>query len=247
MTPFGKTAGIQWGISAMSTANWGGAKLCDVLKSIGLDSDAAIKEGIIHVQFAGGEGMEASIPARKAFSSYGDVLLAYEMNGEDVPAAHGYPVRAVVPGHVGVRSVKWLETITLSHEEAHGPWQRGMAYKGFGPSIQSLDGIDCEKIPSLQEQPVQSMISFPKLGSEVHPGPMTLRGISYSGGGRGIIRVDISIDDGKTWTTAELGEGKEQPIDSAWAWTLWEADIEVPEELVNKGNKNIYLYNYRII
>jgi len=51
------------------------------------------------------------------------------MNDSPLPAQHGYPLRVVVPGHVGVRNVKWLKEIRLSHEEAHGGWQRGMAYK----------------------------------------------------------------------------------------------------------------------
>ena len=76
-----------------------------------------------------GLGLEASIPIEKALSRRGDVLLAFQMNDQDLPAQHGYPVRVVVPGHVGVRNVKWLKEIRLSHEEAHGTWQRGMAYK----------------------------------------------------------------------------------------------------------------------
>jgi sulfite oxidase len=62
-------------------------------------------------------------------SRFGDVLLAYEMNGEPLPAQHGAPLRIIVPGHVGIRNVKWIKSITLSHEESHGGWQRGMAYK----------------------------------------------------------------------------------------------------------------------
>ena len=77
------------------------------------------------------------------------------MNGQPIPPQHGKPVRAIVPGHVGVRNVKWLNKIVLSDEESHGPWQRGMSYKGFSPSTKSLEGIDVESIPSLQEQPVR--------------------------------------------------------------------------------------------
>ena len=55
----------------------------------------------------------------------------------------------------------------------------------------------------------------------------TLRGYAYSGGGRGIVRVDVSIDGGKTWKAADLMEGSEQDMDRAWAWTFWEADVSV--------------------
>lgn len=181
------------------------------------------------MQFAAAVGMEASIPLHKALNTYGDVLLAYEMNGEPLPASHGYPIRVVVPGHVGVRNVKWLTKITLSDEEAQGPWQRGMSYKGFGPSTKTLDGIDVEAIPSLQEQPVQSAIMIPKNGSAVHPGPNMVQGYAYSGGGRGIVRVDVSSDGGKSWKTATLNAGKEQPLDRAWAWTFWDCVVDIPE------------------
>ena len=137
--------------------------------------------------------------------------------------------RVVVPGHVGVRNVKWLTDIKLSAEEAQGPWQRGMSYKGFGPSTKTLDGIDVEAIPSLQEQPVQSAIMTPKTGSIFNPGPNLIQGYAYSGGGRGIVRVDVSSDAGKSWVTASLRSGKEQPLDRAWAWTFWDCTVDIPE------------------
>ncbi len=62
-------------------------------------------------------------------SRFGDVLLAFEMNDEVLPAKHGYPLRVIIPGHVGVRNVKWVSQIRLSSEEAQSTWQRGMAYK----------------------------------------------------------------------------------------------------------------------
>lgn len=93
-----------------------------------LDDNGAIN-GLKHVQFVSEDGMEASIPLQKALNRRGDVLLAYEMNGEDVPPQHGWPLRVIVPGHVGVRNVKWIKSIRLSSEEAKGAWQRGMAYK----------------------------------------------------------------------------------------------------------------------
>lgn len=134
-----------------------------------------------------------------------------------------------MPGHVGVRNVKWLTDITLSAEEAEGPWQRGMAYKGFGPSTKTLDGIDVEAIPSLQEQPVQSAIMTPKSGSIFSTGPNLIQGYAYSGGGRGIVRVDVSSDAGKSWVTASLRSGKEQPLDRAWAWTFWDCVVDIPD------------------
>ena len=152
----------------------------------------------------------------------------------------------MIPGHAGVRNVKWVRRIVLSDEEATGPWQRGMSYKGFGPSVTSVANIKTEEIPSLQEQPVQSVICYPienfrpamrQDGSAY----VKAQGYAYSGGGRGIVRVDVSADGGKTWVDAKLNEGSEQPLNKAWAWTLWEADFNFTEV---GGLDVCYLYVY---
>ena len=88
-----------------------------------------------HIVFVAEDGLQASIPIESALDPFGDVILAHSMNGEPLNAEHGYPLRLVVPGHVGVRNVKWLTHIVASTEEAYGPWQRGIAYKGFAPGI----------------------------------------------------------------------------------------------------------------
>ena len=85
-----------------------------------------------------------------------------------------------------------------------------------------------EAIPSLQELPVQSVITVPAPHSKLPVDePLAVKGYAYSGGGRGIMRVDVSADGGKTWHTARLTDGSQQPADQAWAWTFWEADLPV--------------------
>ena len=235
MNSIRKTFGSPWKTAAISTAKWSGVRLSDLLKAVGVSERSAEKDGIKHIQFNGGEGLDASIPAHKGLSAYGDVIIAYEMNDKPIPVQHGAPVRIIVPGYVGVRNVKWLKRIVLSSEECYGPWQRGMSYKGFGPSTVNLEGIDVEKIPSLQEQPVNSAISIPQKGTKLEPGcKHTVKGYAYSGGGRGIIRVDVSADGGETWQTADLKEGADQPLHKAWAWTLWETEVEIPEAMEGK-------------
>ncbi|CAE6921515.1 SUOX [Symbiodinium sp. KB8] len=230
-----KTSGIPWGFGAMSTARWGGVYLREVLQHCaGLSHENVEAFDVKHVIFKGMDGMEASIPIEKALSPYGDVLLAYEMNGEALPNEHGAPVRVIVPGVVGVRNVKWVGRVVASTEEAEGPWQRGLAYKGFSPMVKELQGIDVEKIPSMHELPVQSAIVSPKPGSVTELDDLEVKGFAWSGGGRGIVRVDVSIDEGKTWITAELSDGKDQCYNRAWAWTFWEASVPVPAELQGK-------------
>jgi sulfite oxidase len=111
--------GLKWQNGAISNAVWGGVLLRDVLKLAGWkDSSFSSSNGNsdpkeMHVCFDGYDNYSVSIPLRKAVSTEGDTLLAYEMNREPLPDLHGAPVRVVVPGHVAARSVKWVKKIQV--------------------------------------------------------------------------------------------------------------------------------------
>uniref|UniRef100_A0AAV1UMI1 Sulfite oxidase n=1 Tax=Peronospora matthiolae TaxID=2874970 RepID=A0AAV1UMI1_9STRA len=247
--------GLSWDTTALSTAKWTGVLLADVLASVGVtDEDAASGpcEGdgkgdgddqlvIQHVQFEGldvdteGNCYGASIPISTALDPRKDVLLAFEMNGEPIPRDHGYPLRAIVPGTVGARNVKFVHRIVLSSEESPSFWQQ-RDYKGFPPNVDySRDDFWKFAGDSIQELPVQSAITEPKddsiyiVDDASDSSVVTVKGYAWSGGGRNIIRVDVSVDGGKTWTPADLHEsGKRQKYNRAWAWTPWELDVELP-------------------
>jgi len=223
--------GIPWTGGAIGTAQWSGAYLRDVLLSAGLK----LESGVQHIHIEGldtnpltGEHYGASIPIEKAMDPRGDCLLAYEMNGGEIPLDHGYPVRAIVPGIVGARNVKWLGHIVASKEEYSGFWQQ-RDYKGFSPSV-NWDTVDFSSAPAIQELPVQSLICLPQDGTVVPEGEedLTLSGIAWSGGGRAIIRVDVSVDGGRSWHVADLNEGTQQERGKAWAWTFWNATVPLP-------------------
>lgn len=233
--------GLNWGIAAISNATWSGARLRDVLMDAGYGPEVAAKAQ--HVQFEGldrdvtGTTYGASIPLGKAMSEVGDVLLAYEMNGEDLPPDHGYPVRVVVPGTVGARNVKWLGKIVISEEESKSHWQQN-DYKGFSPST-DWDTVDFKSAPAIQELPIQSAITQPSEGATVDRSmeEVTVKGYAWSGGGREVVRVDVSVDGGKTWHIAQLqsSEKGQKPAPSpppgqAWAWKLWEVTVPLPAE-----------------
>lgn len=223
-----KTQGLNWTTGAVSTAKWAGAKLRDVLAHAGMDLEGPEAE---HVWFVGLDPpYDGSIPIKKATDLHGDVLLAYEMNGKELPRDHGYPLRAVVPGHVAARQVKWVNKIVAAKDEALSGWQRGVQYKGFSPNVKNFHNVDPSKVASVQELPVQSAICDPSPNSTVcmEEGEVKVRGWAWSGGGRGIVRVDVSNDEGKTWSTAELKK-LDQKQGQEWAWTLWEADMPIPE------------------
>ena len=236
MSTVKQVRGMSWGISAIGNATWTGVRLRDVLKQASENEDDF--KQFKHVQFEGfdqdalGSCYGASIPIETAMNPQSDVLLAFEMNGEELPMDHGYPLRVIVPGTIGARSVKWLSRIILSSEESPSSWQR-RDYKLFPANI-DVSNVDFNSSQAMQEMPVQSAICSPMPGSnvKVSDGVVNIRGYAYSGGGRAISRVDVSINGGKEWHTANLIHEPEQKYNQAWAWTLWEVTIAIPENYV---------------
>uniref|UniRef100_A0A914HES0 sulfite oxidase n=1 Tax=Globodera rostochiensis TaxID=31243 RepID=A0A914HES0_GLORO len=232
-----KVQGLMWTGTAISNAKWKGCRLRDVLIAAGVKpNDKRIK----HVQFEGadvdtsGAHYGASIPFEKAMNP--EVVLAFEMNDEALTRDHGFPIRLIVPGNVGARQVKWLNGIRLSDEESFSNWQR-RDYKAFPNSVQIGDPLPFDTTPSIQEYPVQSAICVPNANSKISPDAktVTIRGYAWSGGGRGIIRVEVSSDSGTTWKCAELEQCSEQDLEHMWAWTLWSVELPIPEAAIEKA------------
>ncbi|XP_011644963.1 probable sulfite oxidase, mitochondrial [Pogonomyrmex barbatus] len=238
MSKVKKLKGINWNVGAVGNATWTGARLCDVLKDLGINEDV-----FSHVQFEGydldpsGAPYGASIPISKAMDPRGDVILAYEMNGEPLSRDHGFPIRVIVPGVVGARNVKWLSKISVTKEESQSQWQQG-DYKGFSPST-NWDNVDFSKSPAIQEMPVISAICDPQNEDivKIKNGKIQVRGYAWSGGGHRIIRIDITNDKGKTWHTANLTEDLQAKQGRYWSWTLW--DVELP---VDKNSKEVEIW-----
>ena len=150
----------------------------------------------------------ASIPLEKALSD--DVLIAYKMNDETLTSDHGYPLRILVPGTVGARSVKWLNRIIVSDNEADSHWQKA-DYKVLSSAIKQPQQIDYDRVPAIQESNVQSAICYPASNDDgnkvkilsIQPNnedmknqKLTIKGYAVSGGGRQIQNVQISLDQG---------------------------------------------------
>jgi sulfite oxidase len=200
------------------------------------DAIAAQEQGgMEHVRFHALDDMMASIGIEKAANPYGDVIVAYEMNGEPLSREHGYPLRAIVPGYAAVRNVKWLQKIELAATEAEGPWQRGLNYKILPPEVTDAKEVSLDRMPSMTEVSLFSGITSirkvssgtSKCGDRVK---VKVSGWAWAGGGRNIVRLDVTADEGKTWETAKLKQGSEQRFGRAWAWVFWEC--EVPDALV---------------
>lgn len=213
----GRIAGeVPWSAGAISNAVWGGVALPEILKA------AKVEEGARHVALTGldqverhGEkfGFGGSISIEKAMSP--GVLLAYEMNGSPLPAAHGFPLRLVVPGYIGARSVKWLSSITVQTEPSANYFQ-AHAYKLFAPEV-GPETADWTRGKTLEETSINSVICQPAEGDNLVSGRVQVRGYAIGAGSEPIKRVEVSVDGGRTWVEAELGY-ESRP----WAWRFWE-------------------------
>ncbi|KAF6199941.1 hypothetical protein GE061_006239 [Apolygus lucorum] len=231
MSEVKEVKGLFWGPAAIGNATWTGAKLCDILNSLGYDES---NKEVLHVQF---EGLDltpesnpygGSIPIEKAVDPRGDVILAYEMNGQPLTRDHGYPVRVIAPGIVGARCVKWLHRIVLSNEESPAFWQR-RDYKGFSPNVVA-ETANWEKAASIEELPVISAICVPSKDQCVpvcKDNTILVTGYAWSGGGRPIVRVDVTADGGNLWVEADLVAQNDARPSRHWGWTLWEAKVPV--------------------
>jgi sulfite oxidase len=159
-----------------------------------------------------------SIPIDKALRP--EVLLAYDMNGKPLLPVHGAPLRAVVPGWVGARSVKWLTKINLREEPSENYFQ-SKAYRLF-PAHIGPDNVDWDTGLMLGEFNVSSVVCSPAEGAVLPAGENLVKGWAFAGE-RQVARVDVSTDGGRTWQTAEL-----EPERSRWTWRRWEARVNLP-------------------
>ena len=191
-----ETLGTQWGTGAVGNAEWTGAALRDVLLAAGITAEA-VSVLLVGLDSEAPEGgFRRVLPVRKAL--HPDTLLAYGMNGEDLPRDHGYPLRAVVPGWVGSSSIKWLGRIVVANEQL---WTRN------NTTSYVLIGGDYPAEPPAEGQPlnaqtVKSALALP-WPAELPAGLHVLRGYAHSPGGP-IAAVQWSPDGGTTWRDAAL-------------------------------------------
>src|SRR3954468_19937516 len=183
-----------WGPGATGTATWSGVALADVLALAGPGRDAS------HVGFEGADACPEAKPVQRFGGSIGlekacraEVLLAWAMNGEPLAPVHGGPVRVVVPGYIGARSVKWLERIELRSRPWHGYFQE-VVYRLLPEDGTPGPG---QGMP-LGLVALNADILSPADGASVAAGEVEVRGYAFAGGERHVARVDVSLDGG-TW------------------------------------------------
>jgi DMSO/TMAO reductase YedYZ molybdopterin-dependent catalytic subunit len=179
----------------ISNALWKGFPLRDLLEQAGPLSDAA------RVRLHGVDNYTDTIPLEKAMEP--TTLLAYEMNGAPLPDRHGYPLRVIVPGYFGEKHVKWLTRVEVTNANAKGFYEtQGWGPDFITPTRSRIDVPDHESWFSLNQL----------------SGAIEVKGMAH-GGNRGISRVEVSFDDGKTWSDAEI-----YYAGGDLAWSLWKTN-----------------------
>ena len=217
------TEGEKWGLGAVSTAEWTGVPLVEILDRAG------VRQDVKDVLFRGADGgavegrsesmrFERSLRIDDARDS--DVLLAYAMNGEPLPVEHGYPLRLIVPRWYAVASVKWLTEIELIDRTFTGHYQ-GDKYRYEW----ERDGRIVSEPVTLQR--VRALITEPSPHTEVGAGELAIRGVAWSGAAP-IARIDVSVNGGD-WQEARLVSERNR-----YSWQWWEliTRVEKSEHLV---------------
>ncbi|MDE2135988.1 MAG: molybdopterin-dependent oxidoreductase [Gammaproteobacteria bacterium] len=214
--------GVQWGNGAMGNARWKGARLKDLLARAGLAKEA------VEIAFNGADGpvLEAtpdftkSIPAWKALDE--NTLVAYEMNGEPLPHWNGYPARIIVPGWTATYWMKQVVSIRALAQPLSSFWMN-TAYripKGKFPVVDRFLSQESETTTPVTEILVNSLITNLEEGQRFRAGSaIVVQGLAWDGGA-GLRRVEVSIDGGRSWQSAQFGADLGRYSARAWQYAF---------------------------
>jgi DMSO/TMAO reductase YedYZ molybdopterin-dependent catalytic subunit len=200
--------GTPWHLGSIGQVTWDGVRLAEVLERLGLRDDAVdVMATGLDPSYVDDDGVDNGpvrrpLPIAKALD---DTLLVWGMNGEPLLPDHGFPLRLVVPGWVGVASIKWLGSLEVARRPLTSPWNTKW-YRMTGPSYPADS-------PPLTVLPVRTAWELPTVADLPQDAGKLLHGRSWSGAGR-IARVDVSTDGGGTWLPARLTAPGQ-------AWTRW--------------------------
>jgi DMSO/TMAO reductase YedYZ molybdopterin-dependent catalytic subunit len=218
-----KVKGVQWQLGAVGTAEWTGVPLSTLLDRAAVKPNA--REVILEGSDCGMLDDPKSPPRELSFArsvpiakAQRDVILAYKMNGEDLPPEHGFPVRAIVPGWYAMASIKWLQRVIVTDRPFSGYYQT-IDYAYWKRSNQ------IPELTPLSEMQVKAQIARPAEGQIIPANTsVPVSGAAWTCDAE-IIKVELSTDGGATWNDTKLvGESKPN------AWRLWEFTWQTPSQ-----------------
>lgn len=218
--------GNQWTVGAVGCPNWTGVRLRDVLEACGIGDDA------VYIGYYGADThlsgdpakdpISRGVPMRKALED--ETLLAFAMNGEDLPWMNGHPLRIICGGWPASTCGKWIERIVIRNQVHDGTKMTGTSYRVPKHPVQPGTEVPEEDFEIIESMPVKSLVTFPKSGlSHPQSGELALRGHAWAGD-LAVTEVSVSIDFGATWQKAAL----KAPVNRL-AWQHWTTRVRFPE------------------
>ena len=219
--------GNQWTVGAVSCARWTGVRLRDVLRDAGI-TDQAVYVGYHAIDMhlsrdPSKEPISRGVPIAKAMQD--ETLLAFQMNGEDIPLVHGYPLRLVAGGWPASVSGKWVNRLSIRDRVHDGPKMTGTSYRVPCNPVAPGEKVKDEDMCIIESMPVKSLVTYPKTGAVIEEGStLSIRGHAWAGELE-VQAVDYSIDFGASWQRCEL----EKPSNRL-AWQRFKTKIKFPEK-----------------
>ncbi|MEX2593872.1 MAG: sulfite oxidase [Anditalea sp.] len=217
--------GNQWTIGAVSSAEWTGIRLKDLLNEVGIENDA------VYIGYHGAdlhlsmdpnkESISRGVPIAKALED--ETLLAFQMNGEDIPIVHGYPLRLIASGFPASVSGKWLTGLSIRDKVHDGAKMEGTSYRVPCEPVEPGATVADEDVCIIESMPVKSLITFPKGGALIKgQQEVSIRGHAWAGELE-VTKVAYSIDFGVSWKPCKL----EDPVNK-FAWQHFQAKVALP-------------------
>ncbi|MEL7161238.1 MAG: sulfite oxidase [Bacteroidota bacterium] len=219
--------GNQWSTGAVGCPRWTGVRLRNVLEDVGIDRNRAVYLGYYgaDTHLSGDPDkvvISRGVPIAKALEA--ESLLAWSMNGEDIPPLNGHPLRLVFGGYPASASGKWLTKIVVRDREHDGPKMGGQSYRVPRRPVPPGTRVADADMRIIEEMPVKSLLTFPKTGATIRSGrELPVRGHAWCGSGP-VARVDYSIDFGGTWQSCAL----DVPV-NRYAWQHFRATVRFPQ------------------
>ena len=219
--------GNQWTTGAVGCAAWTGVKLADVLQDVG------VKPNAVYIGYYGKDThlsgdpkktpISRGVPIAKALES--ESLIAWQMNGEDIPLLNGYPLRLVFGGYPASCSGKWLHKILVRDKVHDGPKMKGTSYRIPCDPVAPGSKVDEADMCIIEDMPVKSLITYPKTGAIIKQSDaLPIRGQAWTSA-QSISQVEYSIDFGSSWQSCQLMEAKNR-----YAWQRFETTITFPQK-----------------
>ncbi|ULC60829.1 sulfite oxidase [Flaviramulus sp. BrNp1-15] len=219
--------GNQWTVGAVHCANWTGVRLRDVLEDAGIKSNAVyIGFHAVDVHLSRDpekEPISRGCPMPKALQD--ETILAFKMNGEAIPLAHGYPLRLIAGGWPASVSGKWINRISIRNKVHDGTKMTGDAYRVPCEPVAPGEKVKEEDMCIIESMPVKSLITYPKSGAIIKDGKsLNIRGHAWAGELE-VAKMEYSIDFGSTWNVCPI----EKPSNRL-AWQHFSATVNFPKK-----------------